>query len=86
MRSVRLSSALEAKIERAAALEGVSSSEVIRLSVARYCDERLSGTLRDRLADVIGVVSSGKIRGRDTGRQLTELLVRKHARRRARAR
>lgn len=81
MRSVRLSADLEARIHRAAALEGVSSSEVIRLSVARYCDERLSGNLRDRLADVVGIVSSGKLRARDTGRAFTELLVRNRRRR-----
>jgi len=84
MRSVRLPAELEARIDRAAAREGVSRSVFIRQALAQSCDARLSANLRDRLGDVIGTISSGKLRARDSRRVFMEIVARKHNARRTR--
>jgi predicted DNA-binding protein len=65
--SVRLDPELEARLEKLAASEGVTVSEVLRRAAARYCDELASASLSLRLADVLGIVESRGGRARRTG-------------------
>jgi hypothetical protein len=75
MRSVRLDSELDARIQRAAAAEGVSVSEFLRAAAAERAERTLSRRNSDLLGDVIGAVSGGGGRARDTGRAFADALV-----------
>ncbi len=85
MRSLRLESELERRIELAAAREGVSVSEFIRRAAASRADVALAGPSNlELLADVIGVADSGPGHEDDSRRVseiFTEYVVRKHDRR-----
>jgi hypothetical protein len=72
MRSVRLDSELDELVKRAAAQEGSSVSEFLRLAAA----ERARRTLakRDQLEDVIGAVRTGSGAARRSGAAFGELL------------
>jgi predicted transcriptional regulator len=60
MRSLRLDDRLDERVQRAAAVEGASVSEFIRLAVAERAERTLDAQRpSERLADVIGVVHSG---------------------------
>jgi hypothetical protein len=58
-----------------------SESEFIREAVARRCDEVLGESLKDRLADVIGIVKGGGGRANRTGKAFVEALLRRKRRR-----
>lgn len=73
-KSVRLGPELEAKLQAIAASEGVPLSVILRRAAHRYADDR--GSLRNRLADVTGAVSSRGGRARRTGRTFRRLLRR----------
>lgn len=77
MKSVRLDSDLEARLERAARAVGSSQSEFIRSAVGRRCDEVLGGSLAERLEPVIGIIDSGGGRASQTGRTFKAILSRK---------
>jgi hypothetical protein len=72
MRSVRLDPELDELVKRAAAQEGSSVSEFLRLAAA----ERARRTLakRDQLADVIGAVRTGGGAAKRSGAAFGELL------------
>ena len=82
MRSVRLDDELEARLEQAATMTGLSVSELIRDAVRRRCDELLSARLSSRLGDVTGAVASRGGQSRRTGRQFVESLRRGRRKRR----
>ncbi len=65
--SVRLDSALEARLRKLAEREGVPLSALLRRAAARYCDEAAAASLDLRLADVIGTARSAGGRARRTG-------------------
>ncbi len=73
-KSVRLTPALEARLERAARAEGVHVSESIRRALARHCDEVLGGVLSSKLSDVVGAVRSPGGRARRTGEAFKRVL------------
>ncbi len=73
-KSVRFPEALEVRLARTAELERVSTSTLIRRAVERYCDTVLSGSTRERLADVIGTVQSTGGRARRSGAAFRRLL------------
>jgi hypothetical protein len=75
MKSVRLDNDLEAKLERAARALAMSQSEFLRDALARRCDEVLGGSLKQRLAPVIGIVSSRGGRAARTGAAYSAALV-----------
>jgi hypothetical protein len=77
MKSVRLDPDLEAKLARAARAVAKSESEFIREAVARRCDEVLGSSLKERLAQYIGVVNSGGGRANRTGEAFKKLLLRR---------
>jgi hypothetical protein len=56
MTSVRLSSEIEHKVRRVAALTGLTLSEVHRRALEELCDRELAAARRSRYDDVIGVV------------------------------
>lgn len=56
MRSLRLDAELDRHIRRAAAREGVSISEFLRLAATERAERTLSHRNSDRLADLLGVV------------------------------
>jgi predicted DNA-binding protein len=74
MKSVRLDSGLEGRLERAARALGKSQSEFIREAVARCCDEVLGQSLAQRLEPAIGVVQSSGGRASHTGRSFQQIL------------
>ena len=74
MRSVRLNEELEARLDEAARVTGLSVSELIRDAVRRRCDELLGERLSSRLGDVTGAVASRGGQSRRTGRQFLETL------------
>ncbi|MHC4080679.1 MAG: ribbon-helix-helix protein, CopG family [Planctomycetota bacterium] len=82
MRSVRLNEELEARLDEAARVTGLSVSELIRDAVRRRCDELLGERLGARLGDVTGAVASRGGHSRRTGRQFVESLQRGRRKRR----
>lgn len=74
MRSLRIDDDLDVRIQRAAAIEGCSVSEFIRIAAAERADRALSSRPSDRLADVIGVINSGGGQAQDTGKAFSDLL------------
>jgi predicted transcriptional regulator len=80
MKSVRLDSSLERKLERAARAAAVSQSEFIREALARRCDEVLANSLAQRLASVVGIVHSSGGRAAHTGREFRKILARRRKR------
>jgi predicted transcriptional regulator len=80
VKSVRLDSDLEARLERAARATGMSQSEFLRHALANRCDEVLGRSLAEALAPVIGIVSSSGGRAANTGAAFRKLLKRKRRR------
>ena len=78
-KSVRFDDELEANLERAARILGVSQSELIRDAVTKRCAEVLTPSLAERLAPVLGCVRSSGGRARSTGRAFRQLLARRKA-------
>jgi hypothetical protein len=64
MRSLRLDAELDRHIRRAAAQEGISISEFLRLAAAERAERSLSQRNSERLSDLIGVVHGGGGRAR----------------------
>jgi hypothetical protein len=58
MKSVRLDDNLETRLKRAARALAMSQSEFLRDALIRRCDEVLGNSLAQRLAPVIGIISS----------------------------
>lgn len=77
MKSVRLGSGLEGKLERAARAAAMSQSEFIRDALARRCDEVLAGSLGQRLAPVVGIIHSSGGRASRTGTAFRQILARR---------
>lgn len=75
MRSLRLDSQLEARLQQAAAVKGESLSEFIRRAVAARADATLTAEPSAEFDDVLGVVHGGGGRARRTGAAFTETLV-----------
>ena len=80
MRSVRLDDNLESKLERAARALAVSPSEFLRDALARRCDEVLGGSLKERLAPVVGIVKSTGGRAAHSGATFRAALARRRKR------
>jgi predicted DNA-binding protein len=74
MRSIRLDDELDARVRRAAAVEGASVSEFIRRAVSERADQTLAAGASERLADVVGVVHGGGGQARDTGAAFVDAL------------
>ena len=83
MKSVRLDSEVEKRLERAAEIAGVSESEFIREAIRRQADRVLGGSLETRLADVVGTVRSEGGRARRAHDQFRDLLKKESGRRRS---
>jgi hypothetical protein len=81
MRSLRLDAELDDRVRRAAAHEGSSVSEFLRLAAAERADRTLAERNSDRLADVIGVVHGGGGVARSTGDGFGDLLSDRHSKR-----
>jgi Ribbon-helix-helix protein, copG family len=83
MRSLRLSSELDAQVRRAAAGEGASVSEFLRRAASERVGRLLSADPAERLSYAIGAVEGrGEDLARDTGEAFAEILEEKHRRRR----
>lgn len=67
-KSARLDPELQDQLERAAKTLGVSQSELIREAIAERCRRVLGDTLADRVAGVVGAVSSDGGRAENTGK------------------
>ena len=80
MKSVRLDDNLEAKLERAARALAMSQSEFLRDALTRRCDEVLGNGLAQRLAPVVGIISSSGGRAAHTGRAFRATLARRRRR------
>jgi hypothetical protein len=69
---------LEERLERAARAEGVPTSEFIREAVRIRCDQVLGHTLKEELAEVIGIVDDPHLppdTATRTGEVFKELLL-----------
>lgn len=77
--SLRLDPELEARLEKLAASEGVTVSEILRRAATRYCDELAAGSLPLRLVDVLGIVQSRGGRAGRTGEAFRRALRRRRA-------
>lgn len=77
IKSVRFDDELEANLERAARVLGVSQSELIRDAVTKRCTEVLAPSLAERLIPVIGRIRSSGGRARATGKAFRQLLARR---------
>jgi hypothetical protein len=73
MRSVRLDPELDELVKRAAAQEGSSVSEFLRLAAAERAHRTLEA--RDQLADVIGAVHTSGGVARRSGAAFGEMLA-----------
>ena len=75
MTSVRLDDKTQARLAEAARRTGKTVSETMRIAIDEHC-ERILGqpSLAERLADVIGSVSSGGGNSRRTGEAFADLL------------
>ncbi len=80
MISVRLDQDLETKLERAARALAMSQSEFLRDALARRCEEVLGGSLRQRLAPLVGIVNSSGGRAASSGAAFRTALARKRKR------
>jgi hypothetical protein len=79
-KSFRLDPGLQARLERAARVEGTSTSESIRRAIGRYCEQVLAATLAPRLDDVIGLGRGGGGRARRSGEAFRRTLRGKRGR------
>ena len=77
IKSVRLDSDLEEKLERAARAMATSQSDFIRDALIRRCDEVLGGSLAEQLAPVIGIVNSSGGRAASSGTAFRDVLTRR---------
>ena len=85
MKTIRLDDYLATRVERAAALEGITTSEFIRRSAAERAERTLPKTAREAFADVIGIVKSGRgDLARRSNDVFDEIVTEKHTRRVAR--
>lgn len=75
MKTLRLDSELEARLQRAAAISGESLSQFIRDAAAARATEVLGTDGGEDFADVLGVVHGGGGRARRTGRASGDLLA-----------
>lgn len=84
MRSVRLSDEMEKRLLEAAKACGEPISDFIRVALHKRCKEVLGDRLDVALADVIGIVKSGKKSRRSlhTGREFTKILLEKKRKKR----
>lgn len=73
-KSARLDPELQDQLERAAKTLGVSQSELIREAIAERCRKVLGDTLADRVAGVVGAVSSDGGRAENTGKAFRKTL------------
>lgn len=80
MRSLRLDSALEERLQRAASVRGESVSEFIRRAVDERAEATLAGS-EGEFDDIVGVVRSEGGQARRTGEALTDLLAARPLRR-----
>lgn len=78
MRSLRLNSELDEKVQRAAAVKGESVSEFIRQAAAERADQTLAARPSERFADVAGVIHGRGGRARRTGKTFSETLAQRH--------
>jgi hypothetical protein len=67
VRSLRLDSELDRKIQRAATTCGESVSEFIRRAAEERAEKTLAGRAGERFADVVGAIHGGGGRARRTG-------------------
>ncbi len=75
MKSLRLDSLLEARLQQAAAVKGESLSEFIRRAAAERADATLSAAGVSDFDDVLGIVHGGGGRARQTGSACAEGLA-----------
>jgi hypothetical protein len=79
MRSLRLDPDLDEKVQRAAAISGLSVSEFIRNAAEERANETLAAQPGDSFADVAGVVHGGGGRARRSGKAFAAGLARDRA-------
>lgn len=75
MKTLRIDSDLEARLQRAASVSGESLSEFIRQAAAQRADTVLTSDEPTDFADVLGAVNGGGGRARQTGSAFADLLV-----------
>jgi hypothetical protein len=80
MKSVRLDTQLESKLERAARASAMSQSAFLRDALIRRCAEVLGDSLEQRLAPVIGIVKSSGGRALRSGEGFRAALRRRRRR------
>lgn len=83
MRSLRLTTDLDAQVQRAAAQEGASISEFLRRAASERAGRMLAADPAERLSYAIGVVEGrgGDLAG-DTGAAFANVVEEKHRRKR----
>jgi hypothetical protein len=64
---------------KAAAIEGSSVSEFMRLAIAERAERTLAGGAQGRLRGVVGAIHGGGGRARDTGAAFADLLEQRRA-------
>lgn len=74
MKSVRLDSELERRLELAAAIKGETLSEFIRRAAADRADQTLAADDASGFGGVVGAVRGGGGRARNTGAAFREQL------------
>ena len=82
MRSVRLSEAMESRLEEAARVSGQPVSSIIRQAIEQRCEQILGKRLAHRLSDIAGTVRSKGGRARRTGDAFRKVVRRRRSRRR----
>jgi hypothetical protein len=75
VKSLRLDTELEQRLQRAAAATGETLSQFIRRAAAARADAVLAGGGDDDWSDVIGAVHGGGGRARRSGEALRDLLA-----------
>lgn len=75
MKSLRLDSQLESRLQQAAVVKGESLSEFIRRAAAERATATLAAVPAADFDDVLGVVHGGGGRARRTGAAFTETLA-----------
>ena len=74
MKTVRIGTDLERKLEETSRIEGRTQSEVIRQAVDRYCDEVVARRADVAWASSLGVAALPRSVSRHTGQEFTRVI------------
>ena len=79
-KSFRIDPHLEQRLQAVAKRQAVPVSEVVRVAIARHCDDVLGNDAASALADVIGIMKSEGGRAERTGRAFKDVLAKRDRR------